>query len=223
MNRPWRVDDYIAQLPRYGKKKTIRGSEPREQVRTARRGSQNPQGRTLLSKTRSWFSVLILCFVFSVSNLTPGRFHHCWCIPDTHKDIQSIYIYTSPLNWNRLSVSQDIHSFVCFAKPCSVSKRWQVNKQSLNLRRAPRQRQARAVHRSGPAAVQRRLLFLLEKAKRLHATEAFTPRPRVLACSCFFSPLFFSSWATARLKKLQTVGPQHRSMAFKYSLMFTFL
>ena len=72
--------------------------------------------------------------------------------------IFKVYIYTSPLNWNRLSVSQDIHSFVaCLSVSprkimfcqtvLSVKKgKQQGNKQSLNLRPAPCRRHGCAVH-----------------------------------------------------------------------------
>ena len=64
---------FESQLPRYGnvnQKKKIRGSEPREQVRTARRGSRNPQGRTLFSMTGSRFYLLD----FLRSKSTPVHF-----------------------------------------------------------------------------------------------------------------------------------------------------
>ena len=117
-----------------------------------------------------------------------------------------IYIFAVRLNWNHLSVSQDIHlSLYCSVPPrkimfcqtvLSVKKGKPGNKQSLNLRRAPCRRHAcavhRAVHRSGPAVVQRRPFFCLLKQNGCmhHATGAFTPRPRVLACSCFVSLRF---------------------------------
>ena len=133
---------FEGQLPRYGKK--IRGSEPREQVRTARRGSRNPQGRTLFSMTGSWFYLLD----FLRSKLTPVHFYR-----------------------SRLSVSQDICRSVvpslskavqCFAKPCSVSKKANTNT-FRNLRCAPRRRRVGALHRIAPAAAERRSFVCLRK------------------------------------------------------------
>ena len=190
-------------------KKPIRGSEPREQVRTAWRGSQNPQGRTWFSKTGRWFQQPTLRFSFQIWLRV---FDRCRSIPDTRRGIQCvsvynyIYFFAGRLNWNHLSVSQDIHlSLYCSVPPrkimfcqtvLSVKKGKPGNKQSLNLRRAPCRRHAcavhRAVHRSGPAVVQRRPFFCLLKQNGCmhHATGAFTPRPRVLACSCFVSSFF---------------------------------
>ena len=126
---------FEGQLPRYGEK-NIRGSEPREQVRTARRGSRNPQGRTLFSMTGSRFYLLD----FLRSKAT------------------SVHFYGS-----HLSVSQDICRSVvpslskavqCFAKPCSVSKKANTNT-FRNLRRAPRRRRVGALHRIAPVAAKR--------------------------------------------------------------------
>ena len=150
------------------RRKKIRGSEPREQVRTARRGSRNPQGRTLFSMTGSRF--YLLDFLRSKST--------------------SVHFYRS-----RLSVSQDICRSVvpslskavqCFAKPCSVSKKANTNT-FRNLRRAPRRRRVGALHRIAPAAAERRSFVCLRKQKRLHATRAFTqPVPWSLPVLCVF-------------------------------------
>ena len=133
------------------REKNIRGSEPREQVRTARRGSRNPQGRTLFSMTGSRFYLLD----FLRSKATPVHFYG-----------------------SRLSVSQDICRSVvlslskavqCFAKPCSVSKKGkhehlpesEARTSSKTCWRPPS-------NRSGRGGTMQ--LCLLEKAKRLHVT-----------------------------------------------------
>ena len=143
---------FEGQLPRYGEK-NIRGSEPREKVRTARRGSRNPQGRTLFSMTGSRF--YLLDFLRSKST--------------------SVHFYRS-----RLSVSQDICRSVVlslskavqyFAKPCSVSKKGkhehlpesEARTSSKTCWRPPS-------NRSGRGETMQLWLCLLEKAKRLHAT-----------------------------------------------------
>ena len=157
---------FEGQLPRHGKK--IRGSEPREQVRTARRGSRNPQGRTLFSMTGSRFYLLD----FLRSKLTPVHFYR-----------------------SRLSVSQDICRSVvpslskavqCFAKPCAVSKKANTRKQAASEARAlSKTCLCPPWNRSGRGGTTQ--LCLLEKAKRLHATRAFTqPVPWSLPVLCVF-------------------------------------
>ena len=137
---------FEGQLPRCGEKK-IRGSEPREQVRTARRGSRNPQGRTLFSMTGSWFYLLD---VFRSKST-------------------SVHFYRS-----RLSVSQDICRSVvpslsravqCFAKPCAVSKKANTRKQAASEARAlSKTLLCPPWNRSGRGGTTQ--LCLLEKAKR---------------------------------------------------------
>ena len=134
---------FEGQLPRYGKK--IRGSEPREQVRTARRGSRNPQGRTLFSMTGSRFYLLD----FLRSKSTPVHFYR-----------------------SRLSVSQDICRSVvpslskavqCFAKPCA--KKASTRKQAASEARAlSKTLLCPPWNRSGRGGTTQ--LCLLEKAKR---------------------------------------------------------
>ena len=196
MNRPWRVDDYIAQLPRYGKKNPWIGTTGAGQ-NCPERESESPGEDIIVD---DWSSVRTLPFL--VPKLTPGRL----TITGSsliHRVIEAFRVYVR-VQFTRTvcqSVNEPRHPSVallfrlsrkaqCFAKPCSVSRREtrQGNKQFRDLRRAPCRRQTCAVHRMGPAAPELGLFFpLLEKAKRLHATWALAQRPGVLAFSCVFS------------------------------------
>ena len=95
----------------------------------------------------------------------------------------------------RLSVSQDICRSVvpslskavqCFAKPCSVSKKANTRKQAASEARTwSKTLLCPPSNRSGRGGTTQ--LCLLEKAKRLHATRAFTqPVPWSLPFLCVF-------------------------------------
>ena len=168
MNRPWRVDDYIAQLPRYGKKNPWIGTTGAGQ-NCPERESESPGEDIIVD---DWSSVRTLPFL--VPKLTPGRL----TITGSsliHRVIEAFRVYVR-VQFTRTvcqSVNEPRHPSVallfrlsqkaqCFAKPCSVSRREtrQGNKQFRDLRRAPCRRQTCAVHRMGPAAPELGLFFL---------------------------------------------------------------
>ena len=119
------------------REKNIRGSEPREQVRTARRGSRNPQGRTLFSMTGSRF--YLLDFLRSKSN---QQFIFTEVICQWAKTSVALLFRLSPKQYNVLP-----NRAQCQKKANTNTFR--------NLRRAPRRRRVGALHRIAPVAAKR--------------------------------------------------------------------
>ena len=196
------------------KKKPIRGSEPREQVRTARRGSQNPQGRTWFSKTGRWFHQPTLRFLSKSDSafLTVAEaslIHAKTSKVFIYIYIYNIYIYIYESTELEPSVSEPRHPFICCLS-VRVSKennvlpnRAQCQKRQTTRKQAVPESEARTLSKTRlrrplgrpsqrPGRGGATVLFCLRKQNGCmhHATGAFTPRPRVLACSCFVSLRF---------------------------------